>query len=313
MIISRIFLGTKYKISQFVGAFIVILGLLVALIFNSKSDSSSSDNSDCGAGCQVIWSLVLVSSSIPMCLSSVYKEKALGDNDIDAIYLNGWVAVFQFLFSIPLLWPSALAENLPMNQIWNNLYDGMLCLGGVNSVIANSTQSNDSFNTTPDNCALSPAYVSAYVLFNIVYNILIILILKYGSSNILWLSMTTTVPMANFAFSLDFVPNHTPITLNNVISLLLIMIGLVVYRLWNSISHWFCCQKSEPLLDADFSDGLTEYAEGHGASQDMSSTPESAKSFTPKVGTPDRGSNSKVHFQQYKKSSRSSRSMSNQE
>lgn len=32
-------------------------------------------------------------------------------------------------------------------------------------------------------------------LFNLNYNVLIILILKYGSSNILWLAMTVMVPM----------------------------------------------------------------------------------------------------------------------
>ena len=45
-------------------------------------------------------------------LGSVYKEKALGDVDIDPVYLNGWVAVYQFLFSIPLLIPSAIASNV---------------------------------------------------------------------------------------------------------------------------------------------------------------------------------------------------------
>ena len=41
-----------------------------------------------------------VLSCIPMCLSSVYKEKALGDDDMDVVYLNGWVAVFQFMASL---------------------------------------------------------------------------------------------------------------------------------------------------------------------------------------------------------------------
>ena len=45
-------------------------------------------------------------------MCSVYKEKALGDVDIDPVYMNGWVAVYQFLFSIPLLIPSAIASNV---------------------------------------------------------------------------------------------------------------------------------------------------------------------------------------------------------
>lgn len=55
-----------------------------------------------------------VLSCIPMCLSSVYKEKVLGDGDMDVIYLNGWVAVFQFLASLILAVPSAYAIGLPI-------------------------------------------------------------------------------------------------------------------------------------------------------------------------------------------------------
>jgi hypothetical protein len=42
------------------------------------------------------------------------------------------------------------------------------------------------------------------------YNILIILILKYGSANILWLAMTIMVPLGSMAFALPFVPGHKP-------------------------------------------------------------------------------------------------------
>lgn len=50
-----------------------------------------------------------------MCLSSVYKEKALGDNDMDVIYLNGWVAVYQFMASLLFAVPSAYAIGLPVS------------------------------------------------------------------------------------------------------------------------------------------------------------------------------------------------------
>lgn len=55
-----------------------------------------------------------VLSCIPMCLSSVYKEKALGDDDMDVIYLNGWVAVFQLMASLLFAVPSAYAMGLPV-------------------------------------------------------------------------------------------------------------------------------------------------------------------------------------------------------
>lgn len=65
-----------------------------------------------------------------MVLSSVYKESALRGEDIDVVYLNGWIAVFQFLIGLPLLWPSALASNLPIDDLIPNLIDGFWCFLG---------------------------------------------------------------------------------------------------------------------------------------------------------------------------------------
>ena len=48
------------------------------------------------------------------------------------------------------------------------------------------------------------------MFFNLSYNILIILILKFGSSNILWMAPTVAVPLGDIAFSLPFVPQSAP-------------------------------------------------------------------------------------------------------
>eukprot|EP01006_Ploeotia_vitrea_P039074 TRINITY_DN66311_c4_g11_i2.p1 TRINITY_DN66311_c4_g11~~TRINITY_DN66311_c4_g11_i2.p1 ORF type:complete len:291 (-),score=134.03 TRINITY_DN66311_c4_g11_i2:7-879(-) len=96
MVISRWLLKTKYRTSQFVGAAIVAVGLVIVLLpsFLHSSDKTGSH--------PVLWAMVMILSCVPMCLSSVYKEKALGEVEIDAVYLNGWVAVFQFLAAIPV-------------------------------------------------------------------------------------------------------------------------------------------------------------------------------------------------------------------
>lgn len=65
----------------------------------------------------MLWLGVLALSCIPATLSSVYKEFALGEEEIDVVYLNGWVAVFQSVFAIPLCIPSAILISLPLDQI----------------------------------------------------------------------------------------------------------------------------------------------------------------------------------------------------
>jgi hypothetical protein len=174
MAISSVLLKTRYSIFQYVGAIVVTIGLIVVL----GPGVGSSGGSDSHA--IVAWSLVMILSCVPMCLSSVYKEKALGETELDVVYLNGWVAVFQFMASIPLTVPAAKIGDPPVSpgHIFQNLHDGFRCYLGHNTIMDGPHK---------DKCEMATLYVSAYIVFNVVYNLLIIFILKFGSANILWL------------------------------------------------------------------------------------------------------------------------------
>ena len=77
------------------------------------------------------------------------------------------------------------------------------------------------------------------MFFNLLYNIFIILILKYGGSNILWLAMTIMVPLGNVAFSLKFVPGNKPMRPTDIVGLVVIMTGLILYRFWAPLTKFF--------------------------------------------------------------------------
>jgi drug/metabolite transporter (DMT)-like permease len=132
MIISRLLLGARYSASQYAGATVVIAGIIVTLIplFVGSSEGSS----DVSSSSQTVWSIVQVLSCIPMCLSSVYKEKALGEADIDVIYLNGWVSVYQFAAAIVFAIPSAFAMGVPIQDLPQNLWEGFLCFTGTTTI-----------------------------------------------------------------------------------------------------------------------------------------------------------------------------------
>ncbi len=139
MALSKWLLKTKYKTSQYVGCLIVAAGLATVLIpkFMPKDGDSGDScegpkNSDTVVGLSIVG---LVLSAVPMCLSSVVKERALGERNVDAIYLNGWVAVFQFLMSWPLLIPSAPMANVKIADIGTNLVDGAKCGIGINTIV----------------------------------------------------------------------------------------------------------------------------------------------------------------------------------
>ena len=227
MVISKLMLGIKYTKFQYMGAVIVAAGIMVVL---APSLTGSGD---------VLWCIVLIASTIPMALSSVYKEIALGETELDPIYLNGWVAVFQFLFSLVLCIPASVAADPPVDipHLPSNLWHGLKCYVGINSVTC-ATDDDDGCST--DHCdPASPIYVNIYLFFNLLYNQLIILIIKFGSSNILYLALTLMVPLGNVAFTLPFVPGHSQLRPTDIIGLIVICGGLGCYRFANEIIDCF--------------------------------------------------------------------------
>lgn len=232
MIISSIALNSKYTMSQYIGAAVVMSGIVVVLIPNfTGSKEVDINGAAVDANSQLLWIGVLVISCVPMCLSSVYKEKALGEMEIDVNYLNGWVAVFQFLIAIPLCFPSAQIQNMPISNILPNMYGGIRCWVGVNTITADFNP----YNQPLDACETAPFFVTTYLFFNVVYNFLIVIILKYGSANILFLASTVIVPLSNVVFSLKFIPGSKPMGPLDLVGLVVIMAGLVVYRFSNQL------------------------------------------------------------------------------
>lgn len=225
MLISKYLLKAKYTGFQYVGALVVVGGIICVL-----SPTISGQGS-------VLWACMMIASTVPMALSSVYKERALGETELDPVYLNGWIAAFQFAFCLAFAAPAAYASSppVPIDQLPRNLYEGLLCYIGVNSQTCPPGSPSD---CQPDDCARAPVFVNTYLLFNQVYNLLIILIIKYGSSNLLYLALTLMVPLGNCAFTLDFVPGHKPLQVTDIVGLAIICLGLLCYRFASNILRY---------------------------------------------------------------------------
>jgi len=238
MVLSKLLVGAKYSPSQYAGALLVCAGIFVVLSppptatppssttsYASSSDPSEADESSEGSGGnghnQILWATVMMISCVPTVLSSVYKEMALQGQDIDVIYLNGWVAVFQMALNVPLIYPSAFATGLPMDELYDNIYDGFWCFLGHNA---------EHPDGTVDDCASAPLFVSIYMFFNLSYNVLVILILKHGSANIMFMGSTALVPLTNALFACPLIPGHAPLKPTDFTGLAVIMSGITVYR-----------------------------------------------------------------------------------
>lgn len=67
-------------------------------------------------------------------------------------------------------------------------------------------------------------------------------ILKYGSTSLLYLAMTLMVPMGNLVFSLPFIRTEASVCVSDIVALLVIVLGLLLYR--------FGYKKSPPRLSS---------------------------------------------------------------
>mmetsp|Transcript_800 Transcript_800/g.1266 ORF Transcript_800/g.1266 Transcript_800/m.1266 type:complete len:533 (-) Transcript_800:59-1657(-) len=175
----------------------------------------------------LVWCFVMILSCIPMTLSSIYKEIVLSDdeNELDPIYLNGWIALFQSFYSIVLAVPGGMSSSpaVSPSELPEHFYDGFKCYIGEGTITK---------GCHPDDLCSSHAFLifNLGLLVNIIYMILMMYILKYGSASLLYLALTITVPLGNIAFAMPFMPGSTPMHLSDTLGLLVIMTGLVLYR-----------------------------------------------------------------------------------
>ncbi|KAL7517941.1 hypothetical protein ACHAWX_002814 [Stephanocyclus meneghinianus] len=218
-------------------------GSICKWIPSSTSTASSTSES---SSALLLWSIVTILACIPMTLSSIYKEMSLsGDSsqaDIDPIFLNGWVAFFQFLFSFPLSFPAGMTSNPPVtpSELPSNIIDGIKCYLGIATITGGCHPD--------DQCHLAPLYVNMFLLFNVGFNVLIVYILKFGSANVLFMAGTVMVPLGNVAFALPFMPGSTPLHDSDIAGLIVILTGLVTYRFGNSLkcNRWMNSWRNIP-------------------------------------------------------------------
>jgi hypothetical protein len=130
-------------------------------------------------------------SQVPQAFSSIYKELAFGDIDLDVNYLQAWVALFQFFlgcFLAPLnSLPFLQDAYIPIGQLPETISNGARCMAGYNTVV-NSTLFTDGVahascwlttkgeygspaDTHCDDCNMAWLPVCGYIFFNCFYNL----------------------------------------------------------------------------------------------------------------------------------------------
>jgi hypothetical protein len=214
---------------------------------------------------EVIWSILLLTSTIPMAFSALYKQRVIhrlssgaitqtdempdsalplvrpkSDQNVESfpvLLISGWIAVFQLLPSILLTIPAGMMSS-PSIQPWKvpeNLWNGLLCYAGY-PVVSNGCH--------PD--TMCPSYhvtlwINLGVLCHVVYTVSVMVILQASSDcTPLFLALTCTIPLGYLAFTLPLLPLPSREYVDTIdwIGVILIVSGLVLYRFTND-SMWY--------------------------------------------------------------------------
>jgi len=285
MVLSKKFLKTTYSCWQYLGATVVIAGILVVLepvmsnrhapdyvcvAVNEANDCIACEAEVTQEGCEgyadygmtdillersqqmfgnttlhacqwiksshetsgtstlLFWACILLLSCLPLSMSSIYKERKLSEFEFDPVYLNGWLCFFQTPLSALLAIPGGIVSSPPVlpSQLPDNMWEGMKCFLGKESI------SNDCH---PDDCRYALLAMCGFTLICFVYVNLMVLLLKFGSANLLFLALTLVVPVANLAFALPFMPNRVALHASDLIGLFVIMAGITSYRFGSAL------------------------------------------------------------------------------
>mmetsp|Transcript_10622 Transcript_10622/g.17581 ORF Transcript_10622/g.17581 Transcript_10622/m.17581 type:complete len:564 (-) Transcript_10622:155-1846(-) len=169
----------------------------------------------------VMWSGIMILSCIPMTLSTLYKELALSRDNMDPVFLNGWIVVFQTTFSALLAAPAgmALSPQVLPKDLPRNLYDGFQCYYNGKGSITDGCHPDDS-------CPAAALYFNLGVVVNLCFMLTMMLVVKWGSTSLLFLALTIMVPLGNVAFALMGAPVHV----SDLMGLGIILGGLMLYR-----------------------------------------------------------------------------------
>jgi drug/metabolite transporter (DMT)-like permease len=146
MVLSYFVLKQRYRPLQIIGAVVILGGVVTVLL--PKFLNGSADVED-----RPLFNIIFLLGIIPTALSTIYKELAFNDIELDVNYLQYWVAVWQLLVGfllIPLNTFKFLGPNsVPWDQLPSAIWNGLRCLHGTNTVLLPNCCIGDACKTSP--------------------------------------------------------------------------------------------------------------------------------------------------------------------
>eukprot|EP01112_Ceratiomyxa_fruticulosa_P017176 TRINITY_DN529_c0_g1_i1.p1 TRINITY_DN529_c0_g1~~TRINITY_DN529_c0_g1_i1.p1 ORF type:complete len:429 (+),score=46.68 TRINITY_DN529_c0_g1_i1:148-1434(+) len=222
MMVSFFMLRTKYRWQQIVSVFVILSGIFVAILPSIIGGNSQGNGT-------LFWDSMFVLSSIPICLSSVYQEKAFSDAPIHVAYMIAWSTLYQCItifMSAPLAAIPGFGTSTFKDLIPHEIA-GVKCFLGY--------EIDPSF--CPDGCTCQNAWIplTSFILAYIFSSLASVCLVKYGNATFSYVASTIGTPVTAFAFSWRWVMGDYAEALSkyNYISIVLLLGGIVIFRFFD--------------------------------------------------------------------------------
>eukprot|EP01125_Pyxidicula_operculata_P011939 TRINITY_DN3909_c0_g1_i1.p1 TRINITY_DN3909_c0_g1~~TRINITY_DN3909_c0_g1_i1.p1 ORF type:complete len:216 (+),score=30.45 TRINITY_DN3909_c0_g1_i1:469-1116(+) len=158
----------------------------------------------------------------------IYKEHICKSRKMDVWYFNAWIALFQFLFGLctfPMIFDKFLAggNSIDPSDLPDYVENSFRCFVGSNS-IAN------------DACEETPFVFIVYLIVNLIFNVSLLSVFKYGSATLASIAGSVRVALSAFAFNFSFVAGvkkQKSLTWFDYVGVIIVIFGLIVYRMRN--------------------------------------------------------------------------------
>lgn len=195
--LSTLMLNRVFSKRHFIGAVMVLLGVILCLINVMQGGPGQSD---------ARWTVVFAISCLPLALGGCLKEWVLTQPrfDCDAHQLNAWVAVFQFFFGICLVPLGIWIQNrdmdetsqVPSDEIMTNFLYGFKCgFLGINSY--------DPLTGLPaygkEDCASAVISTWMYIGMVCAFNMLMLIVIDEGSAVLFFVANGVIIPVVSVA------------------------------------------------------------------------------------------------------------------
>ena len=239
---SIIFLKRGYLKNHYLGVFLTIYAIMVSYLPNF------------GDGKFNEWwaTLLFIISLIPAVGSYILKERYLDNKPIDIWWMNLWVCIWQFAFGL-VMFPIMLIpfgeagkNHIPMDNISEYLKGATVC------------QFTSSNYGEHDHCENSLLLMICYQLISTLINVLMLYIIRKGSSTYFVIINSLKIPIQAWLASYKQLagPNYRPINTNDLFSFLLLIIATFVYNDQDEIKYEKKFKALITLEDDEYEDGL---------------------------------------------------------